>query len=808
MNDLKFAFRQLLKNPGFTAVAVLTLALGIGVNLALFGILNEWLLRPKPVANPDELWAIEPADATHQLTYANLCRPYYDAIRRETRVFKSVIGNAGITPKLRTEEGAERVFAELVSGDYFTFLGVTPALGRGFLPEEDASPGTGSVAVLSHTFWLSQFGGATDVIGKTVTLNDKIVEIVGVAPKGFAGLGFAQPSLWMPTSMEKMLDEVTRYNLVGRLPEPKLASTAVDLLSPVAAEVTKELAGFKDPQWFRYGYSPAFQTVRLDPVGRGSLGVSFDQKQIFGFLRFAGVATLLLLIIACANVANLFFVRALQRRKEMATRIALGATRAALVRLLVCEGVMVAFLGTVGAMLAFSWIGGIIVKFPTWWHGPAVDPVPDVRILLFAVGSALLVGVGFSLIPTIQATGFEPFHALRDAEGGEGSERRRAWLRQALIVAQIVGSLVLLCGATLCLRSMSKQLALDVGFRSDRIAIAPLNLERIGFTRSNALPQLVEIVRRISLVPGVERVGIARSEPLAGTESSQGISELEGYKSPDGNPVMVNFADVGPDTFAALGIPILYGREINPTDIDLDRKVIVVNESFVNQFWSGQEPLGKHIQQNEVIGVVRDVRFNRLDSPPRPMMFRPLRRDSLLNAKLLVQARGDPRRLVAGIRNELVRVHPKVMQGEVCTLRDTMKNALAVQLGALRILSTLGGLALALSAIGTYGVMSYIVTRRTREIGVRLALGATRGDVMKLILRVGLRLGLMALAIGLPLSLGAAGLLRHHLAGISPFDPLSFIAVAACVLAALIAACWLPTRRAARVDPMEALRYE
>jgi predicted permease len=355
---------------------------------------------------------------------------------------------------------------------------------------------------------------------------------------------------------------------------------------------------------------------------------------------------------------------------------------------------------------------------------------------------------------------------------------------------------------------MSKQLAVDVGFRSDRIAIAPLNLERIGFNSSNALPQLVEIVRRISLVPGVERVGISRSEPLAGTESSQGIPELEGYKSSDGNPVMVNFADVGPDTFAALGIPILYGREINPTDVNLGRKVIVVNESFVNQFWSGQEPLGKHIQQNEVIGVVKDVRFNRLDSPPRPMMFPPLRSEFLLHAKLLVQAKGDPRRLIFAVRKELVRVHPKVMQGEVCTLRDTMKNALAVQLGALRILSTLGGLALALSVIGTYGVMSYIVARRTREIGVRLALGATRADVMKLILTVGFRLGLMALVIGLPVSLSAAGLLRHYLAGISPFDPLSFVTVAVCVFIALITACWLPTRRATRVDPMEALRYE
>ncbi len=808
MNDLKFAFRQLLQNPGFTTVAVLTIALGIGANLALFAIFNELLLRPKPVANPDELWAIEPATSAGEPIPNNTCRPYYDAIRRDARVFNGTIGYARITPKLRTKEGAERIVAELVSGDYFTFLGVAPVLGRGFLPEEDAKMGTHSVAVLSYSFWHDQFGGAQDVIGKTLTINDNVVEIVGVAPKEFSGVEYWQPNLWMPASMEKILDAFTVYHIVGRLTDRKLALAAAELLTPIAAEVTEELSGFKDPQWSRYGYSPAFQSVRLDPIGRGSLGIALNRDRVLAFLRLAGAATVLLLLIACANVANLLLARGIQRQKELATRLALGATRTALLRQLVIEGVLLAVLGALGATLAFSWVGNGIVKFGGWWHGPAVDPVPDWRVLLFAAGSALAVGVGFSLFPALQSTGIEPFAALKDAECGRGSVGRRAWLGHGLVVAQIAGSLVLLCGATLCLRSMGKQLSVDLGFRPDLLAVVPLNLERIGYTPNTVTLGLDEIVRRVALIPGVEQVGISRQEPFDSLYGETAISNLEGYKSPDGDIPHVSFGDVGPGVFAALGIPVLHGREINRTDVEQGRKVIVVNESFVRKFWPDAEPLGKHIDQDEVIGVVKDARFNRFDAPPEAMMLRRTSKESLLYPKLLIRAKRDPRQAIGSLRSELSRIHPRLVDGEISTLRNMMKNALAMQLGALRVLSVLGGLALALAVIGTYGVMAYLVSRRTREIGVRIALGATRGSVVKLILTGGLRLGFIALAIGLPLALGAAGLLRHQLAGISPFDPLSFVAVTLCVLMALISACLLPARRAARVDPMEALRYE
>ncbi|MCX5644849.1 MAG: ABC transporter permease [Phycisphaerae bacterium] len=805
--DVRYGLRMLGRSPGFTAVAVLTLALGIGANLALFGILNEMVLRPKPVARPQELWAVVPANAARQPVYANLCRPYYEAIRRDGRVFQGIIGYAGIMPKLRTEEGAERIEAELVSGEYFSFLGVVPALGRGFLPEEDGQAGARAVAVISHAFWCSQFGGTPDVLGKTVTLNNTLVEIVGVAPKGFTGLGYGRPSLWLPASMEPMLGELTVYQLIGRLAEPRLAPTAADMLTPIAAEVTQELSTFKDPRWSKYGVGPSFCRVRLDPIGRGVLGTSRARPKVLGFLQFAGVATVLLLLIACANVASLFLARALQRRKETATRIALGATRAALVRQVVCEGILVAAGGTAGALLVFSWVGQGLMKFASWWPGPPLRPAADLRVLLFAAAAVLAVGVGFSLLPALQATALAPAAALKD---GAGAGRRRSWLRHGLIVAQVAGSLVLLCGATLCLRSMSKQLSVDLGYRSDRLAVASLDLERVGFTTDTAMPQLEEIVRRVALVPGVERVAVSPVDLMGGMKTHLYVADgVEDHNPSHENSVEFGFYPrVGPGMFGVLGIPILRGRDFSQEDVESGRQIVIVNESFARKFWPGRDPLGMHIRQWEVVGVVQDACLDRFDERADATAFRVTDKKSLLQPNLLIRAQGDARGVVASVRAELARIHPKLVVGDVRTLRDIIKNTLAVEHAALRILGALGVLALVLASVGVYGVMAYMVSSRTREIGIRLAVGATRGDLLRLVLSAGLRLGLIAAALGLPLALGGAVVLRHQIAGISPFDPVSFLAVVACVLAALTAACWLPARRAAKIDPMAALRHE
>jgi predicted permease len=361
----------------------------------------------------------------------------------------------------------------------------------------------------------------------------------------------------------------------------------------------------------------------------------------------------------------------------------------------------------------------------------------------------------------------------------------------------------------LCLRSMSRQLSVDIGYRRDRLASAPLDLERVGFTETTVLPQLAEIVRRVAMVPGVEQACVSPIEPFSGLKTQLPVEELEGYSSPDGGLSLVGFFPrIGPGTFATMGIPVLRGREFTQEDVELGRGIVVVNESFVRKYWPGQEPLGRHIRQWEVVGVVQDARLSELDERPEATVFRVTKKEALLQSNLLIRAKGDSRRVVSSVRAELMRIHPRLIRGPVCTFRDTMRNVLGLQGAVLRVLGTLGGLALVLAVVGTYGIMAYLVNTRTREIGIRLAMGATRGDVMRLVLSTGLRLGLIAVALGLPPALCAAGLLRHQLAGISPFDPVSFGVMTACVLAALVVACWLPARRAAKIDPMAALRCE
>jgi predicted permease len=813
--DVRYALRMLARSPGFTAVAVLTLALGIGANLALFGILKEMLLRPKPVARPGELWSIVPANRAGQTVGENLCRPYYEAFRKDKGVFKGIIGYAGIEPKLHTRDGWERIEAQLVSEDYFSFLGITPVLGRGFLPEEGAQAGAGVVAVISHAFWKRQFAGMKDVLGKTVTLNNTVVEIVGVAPKEFTGLDLQSPCLWMPANMEPVLGALTVYEFVGRLAEPELAATAEDHLTPIAAEVEKELDGGNDPRWYPYSTSPDFHRIRLEPMGRGLLGTSRSllKPKIVNFLKFAAIATVLLLLIACANVAGLFLARALQRRKETATRVALGATRYDLLRQVVCEGVLIAAGGTLGALLAFSWVSRTIMQFVTWWPGMPLRLVPDVRILLFAAGAVLAVGIGASILPALQASVFEPFAALKD---GGGAGRERLWLRHGLIVTQVAGSLVLLCGAMLCLRSMSKQLAVDLGYDHDRLITVPLDLERIGFTEDTFGPQLAEIIRRMTSIPGVEQACATPVHLMGGRKTHLDVSayqgdgyRLEGYNLPNDETVELGFYPaVGADMFTAIGIPILRGRDFSQDDIDAGRKVAIVNESLVQKYWPNQDPLGKFIYRREVIGVVKDACFDEYDEHLEPTVFWITKKKELLHANLLIRTTGDARHVLTAVRGELGRIHPKLAQGKVCTVRDLIRDALAFQHTSMRILGALGVLALVLASVGTYGVMAYVVSSRTREIGIRMAIGATQGNVMWRVLSTGLRLWLIATAIGIPLALAGAVVLRHQIAGISPFDPASFIAVTGAVLIALVAACWLPARRAAKIDPMVALRCE
>ena len=814
-HDLRFALRALGKSPGFTAVAVVTLALGIGANLALFSLLNEQLLRPREVRKPDELWAILPSDGSGEPKSFNLSRPYYEAIRRDNRVFSSVIGYCSAGPNLRTPDGWEHVKSVLVSGDFFSFLGVQPILGRGFLPEEDDKLGTHSVAVISYRFWQEHFEGNPEVVGKTVTLGDQIVEIVGVAPRGFKGISLYESDLWLPASMERLLGAYPSFNLLGRLKEGVSPTRAAATLAPVVQNLTKMLLAGGD-QFYTNNISQ-FSRVALLREGYGSLPAKWralSRKEGFKRAGLVGVATVLLLIIAATNVANLLLARALRRRKEMATRLALGATRWTLIRQVMLEGLLLSGFGAAAAMLVLLWLSNVpaTIMPGAVYANANITLHPDIRVAAFALAGALLVGAGFSIIPALHASRFDPFAALKHADGSAGFGKHRWSLGKVLMAAQVAGALILLSGTGLCLGAIQRQLRIDVGFRTDPIVVAEVDLERVGFTGETAQPVIAELRRRISLLPGVEAVGVMDMPPLAGGGGHIIYHHLDGYVPPNGESIELGHAAVSQDCFRALGISLVEGRDITEDDLTRHRPVALVNESLARKYWKNQTVLGKHIQwlrkNYDVVGIVRDSRLNSLAELPEPTVFFSTSPREAQNPYFIIRAKSDPKSLLKPVMAELTRVHPRLRESTVATLRQIMRHTLGAQRETMNLLGWLAALALALAALGVYGMMSYLVAQRTREIGIRMALGAERADVAALILRSGFGVALAGVAVGLPAAIGGASLLRHAVYGVSAFDWPAFSISALSVFLAILFASWPPARRASRADPMAALRAE
>jgi len=806
VNDLRFAFRQLLKNPGLTAVAVFTLALGIGVNLGLFALLNDLFLKPKPLLRPDELWTIQSADARGQQIYANISRPFYEAFRAHALLTNRVIAYAPIYPKLRTRDGWEMVAAELVSGDYFRLLGVRLVLGRDFLPEEDDKPGTHNVVVVSHEFWRKHLESTSDLAGRTITVNGIIADVVGVAPPEFGGLNVVAPQIWLPTSMEFVLDQFTTYRPVVRIADRRSVSVIQDALAPLVQDTSKALSGFNDPRWSRYGWAPEFKQVKLQPAGRGVLAAHWNPEGVSTSLALAYAATGLVLLIAAANVANLLLARALRRRKEMATRLAIGASRWVLVRQLMIEGVLLAALGSVGSLLVLNALGGFMASAIPPTLIPSARIVPDWRVVGVAFLAAFAVGAGFSLLPALQATRFDTFAALKDAGSGERATGR-VRLRSLLVVVQIAASLLLVSCATLCVRSLQKQLAVDVGFDTDHLAVAYVDLEKVGYTTNTAPPLLEALLQRFAVLPGVEAVGMNTGKFFQGFERSMGIPFLDGYDA-KGKEITFEFSGIGPGSFGALGVPVRQGRDVSGADLQSTRRLAVVNESFVRKFWPDQQPVGKEILDWEVIGVVRDARLNSPGEPAGPKVFVKVQPTETLRPTFIVRTRGHPRSALADLRTELARVHPLLTGSEIITMREAMRHGLAAARTVQNLFTALTVMALVLAMVGAFGVISFLVSQRRREIGIRFALGATKGQVTGLFLGAGLRLAVIGVVAGLPLALGMSWLLRARFFGLNPFDPASFMISALFVVGVASLACWLPARRAAKVDPMEALRHE
>jgi macrolide transport system ATP-binding/permease protein len=807
LQDVRYGLRQLLKCPVFTALAIISMALGIGANTAIFSLIDTVLLRPLPVDEPSQLVAVDGTlpngtDFTLQ-SYLN-----YKDYRDRNQVFSGLLAYRFVVTSLSHEGINERAWGFLVSGNYFDVLGVKPALGRAFLPEEDRTPGSHPVVVLSHACWQKRFGADPSIIGRSISINNRAFTIIGVAPEGFIGTEVAYaPELWASMMMAKQIEPGSTWldardsdNLfvVGRLKPGVTARQAESELKAITLQMAKE-----------HPTENAGRGVRLMSPG---LFIPDIRNSIFAFSGVLAVVGALVLLVACVNLANLLLARATERRKEIGIRLAVGASRMRLVQQLVTEGMMLSLTGGAVGLLLAAWINHLVttIKLPTD-IALLFDLRIDWRILLFALAISLATGILFSLLPALQSSKLALVSALKDESSMAGFRRSR--LRNSLVITQVSLSLVLLVSAGLIVRSLQAAQRMRPGFNPQNAIALSFDVGLQGYDDAKGRTFYARMLERARAIPGVRSVALIDVLPLSLDYSSSAIY-LEGQPvtSKSNWPLAIPYS-VSPGYFETMGIA-LRGRDFLPRENKKESRVAIVNETFARRFFKGEEAIGKRYNHSgpndpfwEIIGVVPDGKYNTLGEEPKAVVFRPLRYfDS--TSTLVARTAGDPRAVLSALRREVQQLDPTLPLYDAKTLTEHMNIPLFPAKMAAGALGSFGVLALLLAAVGIYGVMSYMVAGRTREIGLRMALGAQSINVGWLILRQGMTLALIGSGIGMALAFAGTRLLKSLLYGVGAADPVTFTAVALLLTGVALLACWLPAHRAARVDPMVALRSE
>ncbi|HEX6199167.1 MAG TPA: ABC transporter permease [Thermoanaerobaculia bacterium] len=800
--DLRYALRTLAASPAFTAAAVLTLALGIGANTAVFSVVDAVLLDPLDLPGEDRLFTVwEDLSARGGPETEWTGRAVFDAWRDGAEGFEGLTAVTGWAPALSGGDRPEVLDGALVSHEYFRVLGTEPVLGRGFLAEEE-TPGKDRVLVLSHGLWERRFGADPAVVGSEVTVNGAAYTVVGIAPEWLRPPIVQDAELWSPLDFEPVEGDWGNYYLrvIGRLAPAVGAAAANAELEGIMARL-----GAEHPADLRDA------GITLEPLRRT---VVDDART--PLLALLG-AVVLVLLVACTNVANLVLARAFGRDRELAVRTALGAGRRRLVGQLVTESLLLAAVG--GAVgLAFGWVGMELLRSFAPAATPRLDEVAlDGTVFAFTAAATALTGLLFGLVPAFLASRTPVTVALH--EGGRGgSSAGRARVRAGLVVAELALGLALLVGAGLLIRTLGALHGVDPGFRAEGVVAGRLIFPSAVYPEAERAAAFVaETVARLEAEPGVEAAGAVSVLPLSGgqTDVSYGV---EGRIPPEGEEPAADYRVATPGYFDALGIPLARGRLFRPGDDAQAPLVAVVSEELARRAFPGEDPVGRRIKVGgvrnaetpwrTVVGVVGGVRDNALAREPDPEIYLPLAQQPTRAMQVVARTATGGEGAAETLRRVVHGIDRAQPVSQVALLADRVHDSLAPQRFVTGLLAAFAGLALVLAAVGLYGVMAYAVGRRTREIGVRTALGARRGDVLALVLRQGAGLIVLGLALGALLAWGLARALAGLLYGVAPGDPVTFAGMAALLAVAALAATWLPARRAARLDPTEALRAE
>ena len=808
INDIRYGLRNFAKRPGFTAIAIVTLALGIGANTAIFSLVNTVLLRPLPVPHPEELTEVygtfhNGADYTIQ-SYLN-----YKDYRDRNDVFSGLIAYRFAPMSISHESRNERIWGYLVSGNYFDVLGVQPFLGRYFTPEEDRTPGAYPLAVISYGCWQKRFASDRGIVGRALSLNGRTFTVIGVAPQGFNGTEVAYgPEIFVPMAMAHEVEPGSNWlesrdsdNLfvVGRLKPGVTTAQAEKALAAITFQLAKE-----------YPHENEGRGVRLLTPG---LFIPDIRNSVISFSSVLMGVVGLVLLLACVNLANLLLARATERRKELAIRLAMGASRARIVRQLVTESVLLSLAGGFGGLLLAAWINKLVtsIKLPTD-IALIFDLRLDWRVLSFALVVSLATGVIFSLLPALQSSNPELVPALKDDSSLSGFRRSR--LRNSLVVVQVAVSLVLLVCAGLVVRSLQVAQKTRPGFTPENAVALSFDLGLQGYAEEKGRAFQRQLIERTQTIPGVRSVALTSTVPLTLDYSYTSIYvEGQAITSTSELPVAVPNV-ISPNYFHTMEIP-LRGRDFTERDDKEESRVAIINETFARRFFPGREAIGRRFNFSgpdkpywEVIGVAADGKYNSLGEDPKAAFYRPLLRDYSTNATLVARTTGDSNSALAALRGELLRMDSALPLYNVQTLSEHMNVPLFPFRMAAAVLGSFGVLAIVLAAIGIYGVMSYVVASRTREIGVRIAVGAAKRDVLILIIKQGMTLAIIGLGSGLLIAFGVAQLIAKLLFGVSPVDLVTFVGVTLLLGLVAVLACYIPARRAMKVDPLVALRYE